>query len=104
MFHPVLVIALLEVFTAVGAAALLALPGCQRRDLRQIQQAAQLKGFHQVGIEYPRFVIDMQVAMKALAQFRQIVQALAQGIVSAEDADIVHHGGLHLGAQIARAR
>ena len=66
MFHVRGVVAVREVLAGVTAAGLLAVEGTDDRDLRQLQQEAQLDGFQELGVETLALVRDGDLGVALL--------------------------------------
>jgi hypothetical protein len=97
VLEPVRVVAFGIVVARVRAPALGAVERRRRRDLGQVEQAAQLEGLQQVGVE----ALTLVVIRRAEGSFRGLCQRSGSW-AGAEDADIVHHHG-RISAQTAPA-
>lgn len=75
MAQPVLVVALLEVFTGVGATGLLAVLGRDRGGLGHLEEVLQFQRFDARGVECLALVVDLDVG-DTLAQVGQLGDAL----------------------------
>ena len=101
MLHPVLVVALVEVFPGVGAAAFGAVRRPGDGDHRLADQVLELQGLHQVGVPDQAAVGHLQVAALGLHP-GQALDAVVEAFARPVDRSVLGHDQLHLGAQVRR--